>query len=108
MFFTGVVKKRNIYIFEYNNISFKMSSKIFKALSDQTRLRIVELLEKREICACEFVSLVKKAQPTVSQHLRILENSGIVKSRKEGKMVIYSLANPKVIDLIKTAKAIER
>jgi ArsR family transcriptional regulator len=85
-----------------------MSSKIFKALSDQTRLKIVELLEKREICACEFVSLVKKAQPTVSQHLRILENSGIVKSRKEGKMVIYSLANPKVIDLIKTAKAIER
>jgi ArsR family transcriptional regulator len=85
-----------------------MSSKIFKALSDQTRLRIVELLEKREICACEFVPLVKKAQPTVSQHLRILENSGIVKSRKEGKMVIYSLTNPKIIDLIKTAKAIKR
>ena len=85
-----------------------MLSKIFKALSDQTRLRIVELLEKKKICACEFVSLVKKAQPTVSQHLRILENSGIVKSRKEGKMVIYSLTNPKIIDLIKTAKAIKK
>jgi len=96
----------NIYIFEYNNI-FKMSSKIFKALSDQTRLRIIELLEKREICACKFVPLTKKAQPTVSQHLRALENAGIIKSRKDGKMVIYSLTNPKIIDLIKTAKAIK-
>ena len=85
-----------------------MSSKIFKALSDPTRLKIVELLEKKEICACEFVPLTKKAQPTVSQHLRILENSGIIKSRKEGKMIIYSLVNPKIIDLVKTAKAIER
>jgi len=85
-----------------------MSSKIFKALSDPTRLRIVELLEKKEICACEFVPLTKKAQPTVSQHLRTLENSGIIKSRKEGKMVIYSLTNPKIIDLVKTAKVIKR
>ena len=108
MFFTGVVKKRNIYIFEYNNFSFKMSSKIFKALSDQTRLRIVELLEKREICACEFVSLVKKAQPTVSQHLRVLENAGIVKSRKDGRMVIYSLANSRVIDMMRIAKEMSK
>jgi ArsR family transcriptional regulator len=85
-----------------------MSSKIFKALSDETRLKIVELLAKKEICACEFVSFVKKAQPTVSQHLQILANADIIKSRKEGKMIIYSLVNPKIIDLVKTAKAIER
>jgi ArsR family transcriptional regulator len=85
-----------------------MPSKIFKALSDQTRLRIVELLAKKEICACEFVPLTKKAQPTVSQHLRVLENAGIIKSRKDGKMVIYSLANPKVIDMIRIAKEMSK
>ena len=85
-----------------------MSSKIFKALSDPTRLKIIELLEKREICACEFVPLTKKAQPTVSQHLRILETAGIIKSRKEGKMILYSIANKKIFDLIKIAKEVDK
>jgi ArsR family transcriptional regulator len=85
-----------------------MSSKIFKALSDPTRLKIIELLEKREICACEFAPLTKKAQPTVSQHLRILETAGIIKSRKEGKMILYSIANKKIFDLIKIAKEVDK
>jgi ArsR family transcriptional regulator len=85
-----------------------MSSKIFKALSDPTRLKIIELLEKKEICACEFVPLTKKAQPTVSQHLRVLENANIIKSRREGKMVIYSVVNKKIFDLIKLSKEIEK
>lgn len=81
-----------------------MPSKMFKALSDTTRLRIVEILKDGEICACKFVPFTKKAQPTVSQHLRILENAGIIKSRKEGKMVIYNVTNRKIFDLIKLAK----
>ena len=85
-----------------------MSSKIFKALSYPTRLKIIELLEKKEICACEFVPLTKKAQPTVSQHLRVLENANIIKSRREGKMVIYSVVNKKIFDLIKLSKEIEK
>jgi len=85
-----------------------MPSKTLKALSDSTRLKIVELLEKREICACEFVPLTKKAQPTVSQHLRVLENANIIKSRREGKMVIYSVVNKKIFDLIKLSKEIEK
>jgi len=85
-----------------------MSSKIFKALSDATRLKIIELLEKKEICACEFVPLTKKAQPTVSQHLKILENTGIITSRKEGKMVIYSVTDKKIFDLIKLMKEISK
>jgi ArsR family transcriptional regulator len=77
-----------------------------KALSDPTRLRIVELLRNGEICACKFVSLTNKSQPTVSQHLKILENAGILKSRREGKMIFYSVVNPKIFDLIKIAKEI--
>jgi len=85
-----------------------MSTKIFKALSDPTRLKITELLEKMEICACEFVPLTKKAQPTVSQHLRILETAGIIKSRKEGKMILYSIADKRIFDLIKIAKEVNK
>jgi ArsR family transcriptional regulator len=85
-----------------------MPSKTLKALSDSTRLKIVELLEKREICACEFVPLTKKAQPTVSQHLKVLENANIIKSRRKGKMVIYSVVNKKIFDLIKLSKEIEK
>jgi len=85
-----------------------MSSKIFKALSDPTRLKIIELLEKREICACKFAPLTKKAQPTVSQHLRILETAGIIKSRKEGKMILYSMDDKRIFDLIKIAKEVDK
>ena len=85
-----------------------MPTKILKALSDTTRLKIVELLKEGEICACKFVPLTKKAQPTVSQHLRILENSGIIKSRKEGKMIIYSITNPKIFDLVEMAKKVSK
>jgi len=85
-----------------------MPTKILKALSDPTRLKIVELLKQGEICACKFVPLTKKAQPTVSQHLQILENAGIVKSRKEGKMILYSVTNSKIFDLIKIAKRMKK
>ena len=85
-----------------------MPTKILKALSDPTRLKIVELLKQGEICACKFVPLTKRAQPTVSQHLRILENAGIIKSRKEGKMILYSVTNPKIFDLIKIAKKMKK
>ncbi len=85
-----------------------MPTKILKALSDPTRLKIVELLKQGEICACKFVPLTKKAQPTISQHLKILENAGIIKSRKEGKMIFYSVVNPKIFDLIEIAKKMKK
>jgi len=85
-----------------------MSTKILKALSDPTRLKIVESLKQGEICACNFVPLTKKAQPTVSQHLKILENARIIKSRKEGKMILYSVVDKKIFDLIKIAKEMNK
>ena len=85
-----------------------MPTKILKALSDPTRLKIVELLKRGEICACKFVPLTKKAQPTVSQHLKILENAGIIKSRKEGKMIFYCIVDSKIFDLIEIAKKVKK
>ena len=68
--------------------------KFFKALADMTRLRILGLLTIREMCVCEVMVALDLTQPTASHHLRILENVGLVKDRKEGKWVFYSLHNP--------------
>ncbi len=73
-------------------------SRFFKALADATRLRIVKLLEVREMCVCEVMVALGLTQPTASHHLGLLENAGLVKSRKEGKWVFYSIASPKLIE----------
>jgi DNA-binding transcriptional ArsR family regulator len=78
----------------------KKQSKFFKALSDEKRLRILKLLRVKEMCVCELMIALQLTQPNLSHHLRILENIGIVNSRKQGKWVYYSLANAKTIDNI--------
>jgi len=75
-------------------------SRFFKALADETRLRILKLLQVREMCVCEVMVALDLTQPTASHHLGILENAGLVKNRKEGKWVFYSIANPKLIESI--------
>jgi DNA-binding transcriptional ArsR family regulator len=76
----------------------KRQSKFFKALSDEKRIRILKLLKVKEMCVCELMIALQLTQPNLSHHLRILENTGIIRSRKEGKWVYYSLANTKAID----------
>ena len=71
----------------------KRQSRIFKALADDTRLRILKLLEIREMCVCEVMVALDLTQPTASHHLGLLENAGLVKARKEGKWVFYHVAN---------------
>jgi len=73
-------------------------SRFFKALADETRLRILKLLGVREMCVCEVMVALDLTQPTASHHLGILENVGLVKNRKEGKWVFYSVTNPKLIE----------
>jgi ArsR family transcriptional regulator len=73
-------------------------SKVFKALADSIRLRILGLLSSREMCVCEVMVALDLTQPTASHHLRILENVGLVKDRKEGKWVFYSIANPELFE----------
>ncbi len=83
------------------NLSLESSeakSKVFKALSDPIRLRILGLLSSREMCVCEVMVALGLTQPTASHHLRILENVGLVKDRKEGKWVFYAMAKPEFFD----------
>lgn len=73
-------------------------SRMFKALGDETRLGIVNLLRTREMCVCEIMAALNLTQPTASHHLMILENAGILKDRKEGKWVFYRIVEAKRIN----------
>jgi len=73
-------------------------SRLFKALADVTRLRILRLLEVREMCVCEVMVALDLTQPTASHHLGLLENAGLVKDRKEGKWVFYSVADTELLE----------
>jgi ArsR family transcriptional regulator len=64
---------------------------VFKALSDGTRLRIVKLLEEGELCVCDIVAALDMIQPKVSFHLSTLKEAGLIRDRKQGKWIHYSL-----------------
>jgi ArsR family transcriptional regulator len=64
---------------------------IFRALSDRTRLRILNLLQEGEVCVCHLVEVLDSPQPTISRHLAYLRKSGLVVARKEGLWMHYRL-----------------
>jgi ArsR family transcriptional regulator, arsenate/arsenite/antimonite-responsive transcriptional repressor len=65
--------------------------RLFKAFSDETRLRILNLLAQGEQCVCEFQMVLRVPQPKISRHLAYLRRAGLIEERKEGKWVIYLL-----------------
>jgi ArsR family transcriptional regulator len=69
--------------------------KVMKALSDPNRVKIIKMLQQKMLCVCELQSGLKIAQPTVSKHLKILEESGLVGSTKDGLWVNYYLSEGK-------------
>lgn len=62
-----------------------------KLLGDKTRLTMIGLLEDHECCVCEFVEIFQMSQPAISQHLRKLRDAGLVKERRNGQWIFYSL-----------------
>jgi len=68
----------------------RKKSRVFKALSDAKRLRILRLLEVRDMCVCELMVAIGMSQPNLSHHLKILEAEGFVEKRKEGKWTFMS------------------
>jgi len=73
---------------------------IFKALGDSTRLKIIEMLSCGELCACDILNSFEITQPTLSYHMKILLECGLVESRKEGSWIRYR-NNVKLIQNIK-------
>jgi ArsR family transcriptional regulator len=70
-------------------------ARLFKAFSDETRLRILRLLLKGELCICELMEVLELPQSNVSRHMAYLKNAGLVDDRREAVWVYYSLAEPK-------------
>lgn len=66
----------------------------FVALSDRTRLRILNLMGDDEVCVCFFVEVLEEGQPKISRHLAYLRRAGIVAARREGKWMHYRLVPP--------------
>ena len=73
---------------------------VFFGLADNTRLKILQLLAKEELCACEVMAALDLTQPTTSHHLGILERSRLVASRREGKWVFFRLSSPRVGEVL--------
>lgn len=64
---------------------------VFKALADETRLRVLKLLSRGELCVCEIAAALDLEQPRLSFHLRILKKAGIVADRRQERWIVYRL-----------------
>ena len=71
--------------------------KTFKALSDETRLRILKLLERGELCVCDIVASLDQVQPKISFHLNVLKEAGFIKDRKQGKWIHYRVNDTDIL-----------
>ncbi len=67
---------------------------LFAALSDRTRLRLLNLMDGREVCVCYFVEILGQSQPKISRHLAYLRRAGVVVARREGKWMHYRIVAP--------------
>ncbi|AKB42684.1 MULTISPECIES: ArsR/SmtB family transcription factor [Methanosarcina] len=79
-------------------------TRVFKALADTNRLKILKLLKEGELCACELTIALSNSQSTVSHHLSVLKNAGLIKERKEGKWSYFRLSDGAVIEILNQAK----
>ncbi len=85
---------------EFDEKELSSEVKVFKALADENRLRILKLLREGELCACELTVALSTCQSTVSHHLSVLKNAGLIKERKEGKWSYFRLSDGAVIEML--------
>lgn len=77
--------------------------RLFQALGDRTRLRLLNLMADQEVCVCYFVEVLDAPQPTISRHLAYLRRNGLVSARREGKWMHYRIAthdNPHALQVL--------
>jgi len=70
----------------------RRTSRVFRALSHPTRLKVLRLLSSRDLCVCEIMAVLNATQPTISHHLNMLKSMGLIEGRREGKWIFYSIA----------------
>jgi ArsR family transcriptional regulator len=86
-----------VILLAYGNAEYALA---FKSLSDETRLRIVEMLKDGELCACKILESFNITQPTLSYHMKILSESGLVSACREGAWTHYTLSKDRLQELI--------
>jgi ArsR family transcriptional regulator, arsenate/arsenite/antimonite-responsive transcriptional repressor len=74
-----------------SSIEIERAATILKLLGDKTRLTMVKILDSHDCCVCEFVEIFQASQPAISQHVRKLKDVGIVREKRRGQWIIYSL-----------------
>ncbi|NCC79903.1 MAG: ArsR family transcriptional regulator [Clostridia bacterium] len=89
-------------------MSFSEYVPVFKAISDETRLRIIDLLSSNKLCACDLLEQFSISQSTLSYHMKILSDSGLVKGEKEGSWVRYGLNHDRVNEVMSFLSEITR
>ena len=81
-------------------------ARVLKVLGDPNRIKIIELLRDGEHCQCDIIPFIGQSQPTVSRHLRMLEENGILVSRKDGVKMIYRISDPSVLKIVDLAASL--
>lgn len=78
-------------------------SDLFRVLGDSTRIKILWALDNNELCVCDVAALIGMTKSAVSHQLRVLKDNNLVKNRREGKIIYYSLADTHVQDIFEKA-----
>ncbi|MDX1960885.1 MAG: metalloregulator ArsR/SmtB family transcription factor [Leptospiraceae bacterium] len=85
------------------SVHFEKVSRLFRALGDESRLRLLEFISRGEACVTEIAMETKEGLSTISQRLRLLRADGLVKRRRDGKHLYYSLVDEHVLNLLSNA-----
>jgi len=92
----------------YDEGLYNLKAGVLKAIAHPARLAMVEALGKGELCVCELQALVGSDMSTVSKHLSVLRNAGVVTSRKKGLWMYYQLCCPCILDFLDCIDAVIR
>jgi ArsR family transcriptional regulator len=86
--------------------AYEFQAEILKAIAQETRLSIIELLRDGERCVCEIFPAINQEQSNVSRHLNVMQKAGILTRRKEGLRIFYAVKHPEVLAIIELAAAL--
>jgi ArsR family transcriptional regulator len=78
----------------------EFKARLYKVMGDPNRLKALEILRSGESCQCEIVPLLGQSQPTVSRHLKLLEDAGLITSRKDGTRMFYRVVDGHIFNLL--------
>ncbi len=87
--------------------SAEKAARLFHALSDETRLELLDRLQSGEQCVCELTDALKAAQPRLSFHLKVLKDAGLIMDRREGRWMYYSINRDAIEDLEEWVKTLK-